>query len=134
MIEDKLLDATNRAARAQQLLNDELLTEAFNQIESDLVNAWASSDPRDAEGRELAWHAVQSNRKQRDYLVSVVTNGKMAQAELKALIEKRQIASLTEAELEALFEEAAMECALRDVAAKIRKEGKIPDLTKRTVN
>lgn len=48
--------------------------------------------------------------------------------ELKALIEKRSIASLTEAELEALFEEAAMECAIKDVAAKMRKDGKIPDL------
>lgn len=51
--------------------------------------------------------------------------------ELKALIEKRGIVSLTEAELEALFEEAAMECALRDVTAKMRREGKIPNLVTR---
>lgn len=51
--------------------------------------------------------------------------------ELKTLIKKRGIAALTETELEALFEEAAMECALRDVTAKMRKEGRIPNLATR---
>lgn len=48
--------------------------------------------------------------------------------ELKTLLDRRKVQSLTEAELAGLFEEAAMEVAYRDVAAKMRREGKIPDL------
>jgi hypothetical protein len=45
--------------------------------------------------------------------------------ELKALLDKRKLTSITETELEKLFEEAAMECALRDTVTKMRKAGKL---------
>ncbi len=48
--------------------------------------------------------------------------------ELKALLDKRKIQSLTEPELEALFEEAAQEVALRTVVTGMRKAGKIETL------
>lgn len=49
--------------------------------------------------------------------------------ELKAILDKRKIQSVTEDELAALFEEAAVEVAFRAVTAKMRSEGKVPDLT-----
>jgi hypothetical protein len=48
--------------------------------------------------------------------------------ELKALLDRRQLTTITETELEALFEEAAQECALRAVVSKMRREGKLETL------
>lgn len=48
--------------------------------------------------------------------------------ELKALLDKRKIQSVTEPELEALFEEAAQEVALRNVVTAMRKAGKLETL------
>lgn len=85
--EFKLQKDARRAAEAQQLLDSPLLNEAYTRTEADLVEAWIGSQPRDADGRERLWNAVQANRKHKDFLQSVVNNGKIAEAELKALRE-----------------------------------------------
>lgn len=82
MDESKLDIARGRALRAENLLKDDLLLEAWDAIETELVKAWAESEPRDNDGRERVWAAVQANRKHRDYLVKVVTDGKMAAAQI----------------------------------------------------
>lgn len=85
--EDKLSQAAARAARAQSLLDSELLNEAYDKIEADLIAAWASAPARDTDGRERCWAAVQANRNHKGYLQAVVNNGKLAAAELKLLVE-----------------------------------------------
>lgn len=90
MSKDKLLEQRNRAARAEAFLRDELVIESYERLEADLVKAWIMSDPRDNDGRERAWNAVQANRKHKDYFQSVITNGKLADAELKELIETQE--------------------------------------------
>lgn len=85
--EVKLRQDTDKAARAESLLRNELLTEAYERIEADLIKAWIASEPRDFDGRERCFLAVHANRKHKDYLESVVNNGKLAQAELKQLVE-----------------------------------------------
>lgn len=83
--EDALAQATAKAARAQGLLANELLLEAYATIEADLIAAWIASPARDTDGRERCWAAVQANRKHKAYLESVVNDGKLAAAQLKQL-------------------------------------------------
>lgn len=57
------------------------------------------------------------------------SNGQIEiERELKTLLDKRKIQSVTETELEVLFEEAALECALRATVAKMRNDGKLQTL------
>ena len=88
--EIKLTQATARAASAQRLLTDELYLESFKALEAQLIQAWIASDPRDTDGRERCFHQVHANRKQRDYFASVVSNGKLAQADLDYVAERRK--------------------------------------------
>jgi predicted TPR repeat methyltransferase len=83
--EFKLSQASAKASRAQELLGNELLAEAYATIEANLIAAWINTPPRDTEGREKAWSAVHANRNHRRYLETVASHGKMAAAELKEL-------------------------------------------------
>jgi hypothetical protein len=85
--EDKLHQASAKAVRAQHLLENELYVESFKALEEQLIAAWIASAPRDVDGRERCFNQIHANRKQRDYFQSIVNNGKLAAAELKALAE-----------------------------------------------
>lgn len=80
---------TSRAARAQALQNDELLKESFDTLESEYIKAWRSSDARDDDARQRLWQAVNVLGKVRDHLQRVISDGKIAQAELNMRAEKR---------------------------------------------
>ncbi len=82
--------AAERAARADVLLRDELLAEAFATLERDYVKAWRETAARDTDARERLWQAVQIVAKVRDHLTSVVNNGKLAERELAALAGRRK--------------------------------------------
>jgi hypothetical protein len=83
--EDKLSQATARAVRAQSLLGSELLTEAFKGLEDTYTAAWRSTTIDDVSGREKLFLAINIVGKVRDHLTGIVTNGKLAAAELKQL-------------------------------------------------
>jgi hypothetical protein len=80
--------AAERAARADALLRDELLTEAFQTLDRDYMTAWRLTGPRDTEARERLWQAVQIVGKVRDHLTNVVNGGKLAHRELAELAGK----------------------------------------------
>ncbi len=81
MSEDKLQSAIAKAARAEALLRDELLTGAFAGLEADYIKAWRG--PRRATPmRAIGWQAVQIVGLVRDHLARLVTDGKLAQREL----------------------------------------------------
>lgn len=88
--EIKLAQATTRASRAQSLLNDELLKEAFDLLDAAYVKKWRETDARDDDARHKLWQAVNVLGKVRDHLSSVMTNGKVAQYEIDALAERRK--------------------------------------------
>lgn len=71
-----------RAARAESLLSNTLITEAFDMLEAEYVNAWRSSQLRDAEGREHLWQAIQIVGKVKHHLEQIVIDGTIAQAEI----------------------------------------------------
>jgi hypothetical protein len=86
MTEDKLQTAISRGARAEALLGNELLQEAFIRLEQDYIEAWKISPARDTDGRERLWQAVNVVAKVRDHIVKVVNDGKLAQRHLNDLV------------------------------------------------
>jgi hypothetical protein len=87
MSDDKRHDALTRAAQARDLLSHELLTEAFATLEASYSDAWRTSTVDQVDAREKLFLAINIVGKVRDHLSAVLNNGKLAQAELKALAE-----------------------------------------------
>jgi hypothetical protein len=85
MNEIKLGEAAAKAARAQDLLDNELLNESFKMLEDTYTAAWRATTVDDLASREKLFLAVNIVGKVRDHLSTIVTNGKLAQAELKEL-------------------------------------------------
>ena len=80
--ESKLNTEATRGARAEILLRNELLQEAFTALEARYVEEWRVTQFRDTDARERLWQAVNIVRKVKDHLGAVVANGKLAQREL----------------------------------------------------
>lgn len=89
----KLNKDLENAARAQALLDDETLNDAFSKMEDAYQQAWMATHVNDVAGRERLWQAIHIVHKVKDHLNSVVTNGKLAQRELDDLAgkEKRRL-------------------------------------------
>jgi hypothetical protein len=85
MNEAQLGEAAAKALRAQDLLDNELLSEAFKELEDSYASAWRATGIEDVAAREKLFIAINIVGKVRDHLTSIVTNGKLAQAELKEL-------------------------------------------------
>ncbi len=86
MSDENRLDQTARKAiRAQELLDNELLTEAFKGLEDNYTAAWRATTVDDVAAREKLFLAINVVGKVRDHLAAIVANGRLAQAELKEL-------------------------------------------------
>lgn len=85
MDEDTLSQATARAARAQSLLGDGLLSESFDTLEAAYTAAWRSTTVDDTAGREKLYLAINIIGKVRDHLTTVVNDGKLAASQLRDL-------------------------------------------------
>jgi hypothetical protein len=83
--ENRLDQAAAKALRAQELLDDELLSEAFGGLENTYTAAWRATTIDDVAGREKLFLAINIVGKVRDHLAAIVANGKLAKAELKEL-------------------------------------------------
>ena len=85
--EDKLTRDASKAARASNLLENDLLAEAFDGLEKAYSAAWRATMIDDVSGREKLFLAINVVGRVRDHLHSVVNNGKLAAAELRTLAE-----------------------------------------------
>lgn len=85
--ESKLTQDAARATRASNLLSNDLLADAFKGLEDAYTAAWRATTIDDVMGREKLFLAINIVGKVRDHLTAIVSNGKIAQAELKALAE-----------------------------------------------
>jgi hypothetical protein len=83
--EHRLDQAVARGTRAQELLDNELLAEAFDGLEDNYTGAWRATTIDDVAAREKLFLAINVVAKVRDHLNAIVANGKLAQAELKDL-------------------------------------------------
>jgi hypothetical protein len=85
--EARLNEMAARGGRAKELLDNELLMEAFETLEASYVAAWRATAIDDMTGREKLFLAINIVGKVRDHLASAVANGKLARAELDALVQ-----------------------------------------------
>ena len=83
--ENKLIRDTGRAIRARQLLEDEMLVEAFKMLEDAYTLGWRNTAIDNAAGREKLFLAVNIVGKVREHLGRAVIDGKLAQAELNEI-------------------------------------------------
>ena len=83
--EASLNEAMTRCMRAEDILGNELLSEAFTALEESYVSAWRATAIDDCADREKLFLAINIVGKVREHLASVVANGKLAQAELQEL-------------------------------------------------
>ena len=78
----KLQRQIGRRARAEALMRDELLAEAFTALEAAYYQGWKNSKPAETAARERLWQAAQILAVVRGHLVLAIENGKVAQAQL----------------------------------------------------
>ena len=71
------MDQEQRERRAQLLVDDELLNEAFDALKEDLMNRWSNSGSTDLEARESIWLAMRLLDRIRSHLISIIETGQM---------------------------------------------------------
>ena len=75
--------AMERAAIAQQFLENSIVVEAFAELEASYLNAWKAAQPRDTEGREKLWMAVQIIGKVKTHLEQTAAHGRLASQQIE---------------------------------------------------
>lgn len=85
MNEDKLRQDAAKAIQAQQLVDNEIVTEAFDNLEASYIAAWRSTLVSDITAREKLFLAVNVVGKVREHLFAIVANGSLAKKELADL-------------------------------------------------
>jgi hypothetical protein len=88
--EYKLRADVDRAMRAQQLIEDEILTEAFTELETTYIKGWRSTLALEDKAREKLWVAINVVGKVKEHLAKVVANGRLASAELNLLTQEAE--------------------------------------------
>lgn len=83
-----------RGRQAQELLNSELLAEALDAIEAEVVAQWEKCPARDQEGKEALWQLFKTSKKFRTVLHGYINTGKLAAENLKRFEEKRGLFKL----------------------------------------
>ena len=68
----------DRAAKAQALVEDSILSEAFETLVSDFHHVWENSAFEETSKREDAYRMIQAVGAVRRYLFNVIETGKMA--------------------------------------------------------
>ena len=66
-----------RLGRANSLINDPLLNEAFDVLKEDLMNRWNHSGSTDLEARESIWLAMRLLDRIHGHIQSIVDTGHM---------------------------------------------------------
>jgi hypothetical protein len=85
MNEAKVRERQARGERAEALLRNELLNDAFEHLETQFIDAWKNSPVSDTDSRERLYQLCQNLSAVRGYLQSVVTDGKLAKSQLDEL-------------------------------------------------
>ncbi len=89
MNEDKLRTLLQQAGQAEGLLNSELLNATFDYLEAEYIRGWRIVPAKDTDAREKIWVAVNVLGRVRDHLHKVLTDGKIAKADIDRLTQKQ---------------------------------------------
>jgi len=76
-------DVIRRAEQADRIINDPLVIEAFEIIETEFTRLIIESSETDEEGRERAYRMLWSARRFKSFFESVVASGKIRQHQLE---------------------------------------------------
>lgn len=79
------LDRRTRAARAQQLLDDDVLRDALDAVETDAIDRLASADVADTLALQRHAAALQAARAVRANLTSHINTGRLSEREPPAV-------------------------------------------------
>ncbi len=82
MTDDTLERDAQRGRRAEQLLNDELLQEAFEKLKAEYLRAWEDTKPDDTGYRDQLWYARRVVPLVKKHLTDLVRDGTLARAEI----------------------------------------------------
>lgn len=85
----ELMAQQTRGQLSQSLLENELLSEALDAIDKEVMEQWIACPARDHEGKEALWQLIKTSRKFRSILEGYIETGKLASAELRRFDEKR---------------------------------------------
>jgi hypothetical protein len=88
--EHKAIRESTRGAKAQELLNNEMLTEAFEILEQNYISAWRATHVNDQTSREKLFLAINVVGKVKQHLETAVSNGSMSAKDLKDLAEESE--------------------------------------------
>ena len=77
------MDPELRLQRAQALLNDELLNEAFETLRTELMDRWENSASTEVEARESIWLGLQLLARVRRHLESILMTQELAKTREK---------------------------------------------------
>ncbi len=76
--------AVSRGARAEILLKDDILVEAFETVGKELRRLWLATGAAECAERERLWFMIKLMDSVKSTIEEVVVSGKLAQAELDA--------------------------------------------------
>lgn len=71
-------------ARAQALLEDELLAAAFDHVREELINEWVNSEADDGQRREELWRQLRSLERVQQFLAHVLSNSHLIKHRIEA--------------------------------------------------
>ena len=83
--EGKAREKIARAEKAQALLRNEILTDAFAYLEDEFTQAWKKSSVEDSVHRERLYMFCQNLDALKGYINRVIEDGKLAKAALEEL-------------------------------------------------
>lgn len=89
MTNQELLAQQTKGQISQSLLENELLNEALDAIEQEVIAQWEACPARDTEGKETLWKLYKVSKKFRSVLNGYVETGKLATDQLKHIDAKR---------------------------------------------
>ena len=72
------MDNVERDLQAKHLLQNELLTEAFETLRIELLGQWEHSGSQNTDQRESIWLAIRLLEKIKGHITSIVETGHMA--------------------------------------------------------
>ena len=76
-------ELVTRATKAKRIIEDPLVVEALNAMETEVIQAFAQCPIRDDEGRRILQQELLRTRKFRGFLLGVMESGKVALHDLR---------------------------------------------------
>lgn len=78
-----LMSEVDKGRLALSLSENELLNEALDALDREVMEQWIECPARDKEGKEALWQLIKTSRKFRSILTGYIESGKLATEQLK---------------------------------------------------